>query len=46
LAENERNCGSAPIDLTTGDVVALLKFESGVQEVFAVTVLPGGATPT
>ena len=26
-------------------MVALLRFESGVQEVFAVTVLPGGGYP-
>jgi len=38
-------CGVCAIDLTTGDVVALLKFESGVQEVFAVTVLPGRRYP-
>jgi len=40
LAEHERTCGVCAIDLRTGQVVALLKFESGVQEVFAVAVLP------
>jgi uncharacterized protein (TIGR03032 family) len=41
LAEHERSCGVCVIDLTTGQVVALLRFESAVQEIFAVTVLPG-----
>jgi uncharacterized protein (TIGR03032 family) len=45
LAENERTCGVCAIDLTTGQVVALLRFETGVQEVFAVTVLPGRRYP-
>lgn len=40
LAESERTCGICAVDLTTGQVVALVRFESGVQEVFAVTVLP------
>jgi uncharacterized protein (TIGR03032 family) len=39
LAVNERTCGVCVIDLRTGEVVALMRFESGVQEVFAVTVL-------
>ena len=33
------------IDLTTGQVVALLRFETAVQEVFAVTVLTGRRYP-
>ena len=33
------------IDLTSGQVVALLRFETAVQEVFAVTVLPGRRYP-
>ena len=40
LAAEERTCGVCVVDLRRGEVVALLKFESGVQEVFAVTVLP------
>lgn len=39
LAEHERTCGVCVIDLRSGQVVALLRFETGVQEVFAVTVL-------
>ena len=39
LAEHERSCGVCVIDLTTGQVVALLRFETTVQEVFAVAVL-------
>ena len=31
--------------LTTGQVVTLLRFETAVQEVFAVTVLPGRRYP-
>jgi uncharacterized protein (TIGR03032 family) len=45
LAEHERTCGVCVIDLTTGAVVALLRFETAVQEVFAVTVLPGRRYP-
>src|SRR5262249_5933648 len=39
LTENERTCGVCVIDLRSGQVVALLRFETAVQEVFAVTVL-------
>jgi hypothetical protein len=28
------------VDLRRGEIVALLKFESGVQEIFAVALLP------
>ncbi len=45
LAEHERTCGVCVIDLTSGEVVALLRFETAVQEVFAVTVLPGKRYP-
>jgi uncharacterized protein (TIGR03032 family) len=45
LAEDQRTCGVCVIDLSTGQVVALLRFESAVQEVFAVTVLPGRRYP-
>jgi uncharacterized protein (TIGR03032 family) len=40
LAPEERTCGVCVVDLRSGETVALLKFESGVQEVFAVAVLP------
>ena len=40
LAPEERTCGVRVVDLRCGETVALLKFESGVQEVFAVAVLP------
>jgi uncharacterized protein (TIGR03032 family) len=39
LAEDERTCGVCVIDLRSGNVVALLRFETTVQEVFAVTLL-------
>ncbi len=45
LAEHERTCGVCAIDLKSGKVVALLRFETSVQEVFAVTVLPGRRYP-
>ena len=45
LAGDERTCGVCVIDLTSGQVVALLRFETAVQEVFAVTVLPGRRYP-
>ena len=45
LTAEERTCGVCVIDLTTGQVVALLRFETAVQEVFAVTVLPGRRYP-
>jgi uncharacterized protein (TIGR03032 family) len=45
LAENERTCGVCVIDLRGGQVVALLRFDTAVQEVFAVTVLPGRRYP-
>jgi len=40
LTAEERTCGVCVIDLRSGQVVALLRFETAVQEVFAVTVLP------
>jgi uncharacterized protein (TIGR03032 family) len=40
LAEDERTCGVCVVELATGQVIALLRFESAVQEVFAVAVLP------
>lgn len=39
LAAHERTCGVCVVDLRSGQVVALLRFEAGVQEIFAVTVL-------
>ena len=37
----ERTCGVWAIDLETGNVVAFIKFEDAVQEIFAVSVLHG-----
>jgi uncharacterized protein (TIGR03032 family) len=45
LSQEERTCGVCAIDLRSGRVVALLRFETAVQEVFAVTVLPGRRYP-
>ncbi|MCP4377212.1 MAG: DUF4915 domain-containing protein, partial [bacterium] len=38
---NERNCGVWAVDLRNGEVVAFLRFEEAVQEIFAVSVLQG-----
>jgi len=40
LAPEQRTCGVCVVDLRRGETIALLKFESGVQEVFAVALLP------
>jgi uncharacterized protein (TIGR03032 family) len=39
LAPEQRTCGVCVVDLRAGKPVALLKFTSGVQEVFAVAAL-------
>ncbi|TAF54497.1 MAG: TIGR03032 family protein [Oscillatoriales cyanobacterium] len=41
----ERFCGVWVVDILTGQVVALLRFEMAVQEIFAVLVLPGMTFP-
>lgn len=40
LPLEERRCGVYVVDVRTGQLVALLRFEDGVQEVFAVELLP------
>jgi uncharacterized protein (TIGR03032 family) len=45
LDAEERTCGVCVIDLLSGRMVALLRFETAVQEVFAVTMLPGRRYP-
>ena len=45
LKPEERTCGVCVIDLTRGEPIALIRFEEGVQEVFAVQVLPGRRYP-
>lgn len=42
---SERCCGVWVIDLVTGETVAWLKFDDGVQEIFAVTVLTNTRYP-
>jgi uncharacterized protein (TIGR03032 family) len=42
---NERSCGVWVVDTVTGETVAFVKFEDGVQEIFAVQVLPGRRYP-
>ncbi len=41
LQEADRTCGVWVVDTQRGQVVAFLKFEEAVQEVFAVALLPG-----
>lgn len=45
LPVEERRCGVWVVDTRAGQVVAFLRFEAGVQEVFAVQVLPGRRYP-
>jgi uncharacterized protein (TIGR03032 family) len=45
LQESERTCGVSIVDIERGQVVAFLKFEDAVQEVFAVSLLPGTRFP-
>ena len=45
-AERERlKCGVAVVELATGRLVALLEFTAGINEIFAVEVLPGTRCP-
>jgi uncharacterized protein (TIGR03032 family) len=41
LAPEERMCGICVVDLTRGEAVALLKFESGVQEICLLSRIRG-----
>jgi uncharacterized protein (TIGR03032 family) len=45
LPPEERTCGVWVIDIRNGSTVAFLRFEGIVQEIFAVTVLPGIVHP-
>ena len=45
LSESERTCGVYVVDIRSGNIVAFLRFEGIVQEIFAVTVLPGITFP-
>jgi len=45
LAEADRFCGVQVLNLSTGKIEAALKFTKGVNEIFAVQVLPGIAFP-
>jgi len=36
----ERTCGVWVVDIRTGGTIAFLRFEEGVQEIFAVSILP------
>ena len=41
----ERTCGVWVIHIETGETIGFLRFEEGVQEIFAVQVLPGMRFP-
>jgi uncharacterized protein (TIGR03032 family) len=41
LQETERTCGVWVVDIQRGQIVAFLKFEEAVQEIFAVALLSG-----
>jgi hypothetical protein len=41
----ERNSGVWVINIQTGQVVAFVKFEDALQEIFAVQILPGIISP-
>lgn len=41
----ERNCGIWVVDIRDGSIVGMLRFIQGVQEIFAVQVLPGMRFP-
>jgi uncharacterized protein (TIGR03032 family) len=41
----ERSCGVWVLDTVSGQVLAFLKFEDAVQEIFAVQVMPGRRFP-
>jgi uncharacterized protein (TIGR03032 family) len=45
LQETERTCGVWVVDIELGQVIAFLKFEEAVQEIFAVALLPGMRFP-
>jgi hypothetical protein len=42
---DELKCGVAVVDLRRGQLVALLEFQTAVEEIFAVEVLPGLSFP-
>jgi uncharacterized protein (TIGR03032 family) len=44
-ALEERNCGVWVVNIESGEVLAFVKFEDAVQEIFAVEVLPGSRYP-
>lgn len=42
---DELQCGVYVVDITTGNIVALIHFDKGVEEIFDVTFYPGAITP-
>ena len=40
MQSEERSCGVWAVDIRTGHIIAFLRFEGIVQEIFSVQVLP------
>ncbi len=45
LTESDRNCGVWVVDIRTGQLVAFLRFEDAVQEIFGVALMRGASYP-
>jgi uncharacterized protein (TIGR03032 family) len=45
VRRDELKCGVAVVDLAAGDVTGMLEFQTAVEEVFDVQVLPGVRFP-
>lgn len=45
LPDEQRCCGVWIVDTRSGQIVAFLRFDAGVQEIFAIQVLPGMRYP-
>lgn len=41
----ERNCGVWVVNINSGEIIAFLKFEDAVQEIFAISIFPGYRFP-
>jgi uncharacterized protein (TIGR03032 family) len=45
LQPERLKCGVAIVELTTGDMIGLLEFHSGIDEIFDIRLLPGVRSP-
>lgn len=39
-------CGVAAVDVSSGEIVGMLEFQTGVEEIFDVSLVPGTRSPT